>query len=414
MYYFELIATWLQPKSHDILKINVQSPLLFNLEIILFIIVGMFIRARDESNEIISHEFTDTAKGIAIFIIIINHLCRHTIADYQDLYLFSYLGTKGVAIFLMISGYGLSCSYHNSGLTDYFKKKLFRIYIPFLACNIMMALIAKLYTDQSIDMIEYAKQIAGYKTIDRNFWYVNYLFFWYTLFYICYKIEISKNIRIALLLGGSMLTIFCADMVPNARLNAVSFPIGVIIAEHRNVVYNYIHNSNIKKILLQLGLLIFAIFLYQFFNEWIDHHIYIYLTFIIILMILRFIFKLSLPELAASIIIVCLGWNFTYNVVASDFLFFSIKNSCIAMLILIAIKFLSIRKYSLVFSRIGELSLEIFLLHGFFMYSYDFILYRMRIEISFWIYFTTIIFLSAIAHRVTCKTATELSRIITK
>ena len=73
--------------------------------------------------DIANRNCTTTLRGIAILIIMIGHVgvsgfgCR----------LFNPFGGIGVAMFLFLSGYGLSESFKKNGLNHFWKKKMMRI-----------------------------------------------------------------------------------------------------------------------------------------------------------------------------------------------------------------------------------------------------------------------------------------------
>lgn len=65
---------------------------------------------------LIAYEDTNIYKGVAILLVIICHVGN----DFTRL--FTPLGGIGGAILLILSGYGLTCSYARNGLKDYWKK----------------------------------------------------------------------------------------------------------------------------------------------------------------------------------------------------------------------------------------------------------------------------------------------------
>lgn len=66
--------------------------------------------------------------------------------------------------------------------------------------------------------------------------------------------------------------------------------------------------------------------------------------------------------------------------------------------------------YSAFLSFIGGISFEIYLLHGMFMYSFDFILFRGSIYITFFVYFLAICLMSVLLQRVSLN----MSRLLFK
>src|SRR4028118_1719433 len=74
---------------------------------------------------------TNQMKGIAILIIIIVHVSLW-LGNPGYLSLFSRLGFPSVAIFLVLSGYGIFLSIEKKGLNNFFSKRVMRVYIPFI------------------------------------------------------------------------------------------------------------------------------------------------------------------------------------------------------------------------------------------------------------------------------------------
>lgn len=69
-------------------------------------------------------------KGFAIIIIVICHLGN------KFTYLFTPLGGVGVALFLILSAYGLEKSYiENGGLQDFWRKRIITVFIPYGICE---------------------------------------------------------------------------------------------------------------------------------------------------------------------------------------------------------------------------------------------------------------------------------------
>ena len=75
----------------------------------------------------ISKEDTQLLKGLAIMMVIIQH-----IGQILHISVLNPLGPIGVCLFLFISGYGLSFSYEKNGRSGYFVKRVLKVYIPYL------------------------------------------------------------------------------------------------------------------------------------------------------------------------------------------------------------------------------------------------------------------------------------------
>lgn len=78
--------------------------------------------------DFMSMEYTDILRCIAIFMVMMQHLAGFIL----DSRYFTPFGGAGVCIFLIISGYGLTKSSQKKGLKDFWKKKFFRVFFPWL------------------------------------------------------------------------------------------------------------------------------------------------------------------------------------------------------------------------------------------------------------------------------------------
>ncbi len=111
--------------NHDYTKIQVDNPIFLNF--CLFLGFGFLILAslrKTVSDKSLSVLQTSQMKGLAIIIIIINHLVLHTIESSQGLKIFADAGAIGVSIFLIFSGYGLSISLDKKGTRNFFSTKI--------------------------------------------------------------------------------------------------------------------------------------------------------------------------------------------------------------------------------------------------------------------------------------------------
>jgi peptidoglycan/LPS O-acetylase OafA/YrhL len=384
----------LQSESHEIIKIVVGSPLLFNLQVYFVIIVGLILSKRESRDDFFGRGLTDTAKGLAIFGIIVQHLCWHAVSDQQALATFKYLGTKGVAVFLILSGYGLSSSYFRSGMKNFFKKKLLKIYVVFLIANLILMSVEVMLFSSPISTIDFIKQATGIKTVDINYWFINFLFFWYLTFFIVYNLQTDTSVKIIVLFLCSLFVVFSEDMTPNAKLNLLSFPAGVLMFEYKDRMHSFVKAINVRKSLLPVSLFVAGVIVYGGVETWIDRHLYIYLMFFVVASLIYVFYRPPVVEFASCLVVLFIGCSFAYSSQVSDSMWYSVKNVAISGLALLVLQKMYASRSSFLFSFLGRHSLELFLVHGFFMYSHDYILYKGDLTITFWIYLLIISVLS--------------------
>lgn len=93
---------------------------LFEILVIAFMIVtySLIKKQSENAEKLLSVGYTTVLRGIAILMVYL----QHTMGGLGSRF-FTPLGGGGVAIFLIISGFGLSESYKKKGLSQYWKKK---------------------------------------------------------------------------------------------------------------------------------------------------------------------------------------------------------------------------------------------------------------------------------------------------
>ena len=155
------------------------------LEIIsLVVLVFLFFKGGAPSTHcrFLSCEYTNCLRGIAILLVVLCHT-----ADAFGTRILTPLGGIGVAMFLFLSGYGLSESYKKYGLKCYWRKKLLRVFIPYF----LLQSISALYL-QHFEIIPFILDITGIKS---EYWYISYLLQWYIIFYVLSLVS-NKNGRV--------------------------------------------------------------------------------------------------------------------------------------------------------------------------------------------------------------------------
>lgn len=136
-------------------------------------------------HRVLSREQSTALKGFAIAIVILCHVGNHYTR------VFTPLGGIGVALFLVLSGYGLECSYEKHGLTDFWKKRLISVFLQYL---IVEAVTIPLRGNFSIG--SFILDITLLNPQHPLGWYMNYLLLWYVTFWIIKKIPIAKKKRL--------------------------------------------------------------------------------------------------------------------------------------------------------------------------------------------------------------------------
>jgi peptidoglycan/LPS O-acetylase OafA/YrhL len=211
-------------------------------EIAIFFILSFFFRDKNGGNQnFMSRDYTNSLRGVAILFIILQHT--------SSLRIFTPLGGIGVALFLLLSGYGLTESYQKTGLRNFWKKKVARIWIPyFLWINILLIIrndFDKIFT------IDYLLDILCLKT---SFWFVGFLFWNYILFWMVFRMELLKQYHfIPFIIFNTCVFVLCRQIMAE---QALSFYSGVCISLYIEKLCRFMA---MKKHFIVLVISIFAV-----------------------------------------------------------------------------------------------------------------------------------------------------------
>lgn len=209
------------------------------VEIVLFVLATAFTPPTNNGckSEFLGFSQTNSIRGLAILMVILMHSSCNF-----GLRFFTPLGGIGVALFLILSGYGLTESYKRKGLHFFWKSKFNKIWIPY-------AIVLTVCTIWSSSFKPYV--IVQYCLIDSPFWYISFLFYNYILFYVCHKYEFLYKYRFAIFLVFALI-LFAFDTRIRAE-QCLCFVTGMWISDYKNLVCKSL--SNKKTVLCTIILL---------------------------------------------------------------------------------------------------------------------------------------------------------------
>lgn len=191
---------------------------------IIIIMISFFLifpqaTSEKENNKILSFETSNILRGIAILLVIFQH-----IGGSFGTNLLTPLGGTGVAIFLVLSGFGLNESFKKKGLNYYWKNRIIRVFIPYFILISLISCFSK-----NFDIRIYFLDILGIKT---SYWYISFLLKQYILYYI--STRFFYQFRLPIIFIISIISIF---ILPNIEAEqGLSFLLGVLISENYNKV----------------------------------------------------------------------------------------------------------------------------------------------------------------------------------
>lgn len=180
----------------------------------------------------------------------------------------SFYGHYGVTAFFFLSGYGLALKYKETPLEkDFIRnciKKLWRLFLPILACFVILAIFKALITEEFFSALEHIGIILVKAfcriTFTTNlfmfdvFWISGPWWFFSVIFqlYIIYKYIFSKYFSPFFLVGVALLMIsiqiilyFCQIELIFSRFNAIawipSFILGLLFAKYKIRIYKPVY-----------------------------------------------------------------------------------------------------------------------------------------------------------------------------
>ncbi|PFA05099.1 acyltransferase family protein [Bacillus cereus] len=211
----------------------------------------------------LNKNWSNQLKGIAIILVILGHLR-----------LISHAGAWGVAIFLIISGFGLTQSYFKSGINDFFKKRVSKVLFPYFIVTLIWvvidAFIGIKHSVSSTILVLIGINLNG--EFDKSMWYITFILMWYLMFYITFKFIRTNNIRVIMLFMFSIILYKFRFIFPSgvgAGLYVLEFPIGVLLGISYKKITD-VKTDNLKIIQGILTICCFSIFfiLYTQFDSY--------------------------------------------------------------------------------------------------------------------------------------------------
>jgi len=163
--------------------------------------------------------------------------------------IFTPFGGIGVAIFLILSGFGLNESYKRKGCKKYWKNKITKIWIPYL----IVFLIISAFNRQDINWSKWCLELV---CIDCKFWYVSFLFYNYVLLFLCFKSKILYKYRY-LIFALFAVCLFLFDNRIRGE-QCLSFISGMLLSYYKDKISNFLSENRLLS-LIEGGLLFLSI-----------------------------------------------------------------------------------------------------------------------------------------------------------
>jgi membrane-bound acyltransferase YfiQ involved in biofilm formation len=407
---YTFLTVWVL--NHDVTKIPVEQPIIFNLSLFFVFTFLILISLRKTlDDKPLSILQTNQMKGLSMLIIIIHHLSVHALEKPSDLLIFRNTGFIGVTLFLIISGFGLSTSMQTKGIKNFFNKRFTKVYIPFLFAMLLEVSLNYFLSTRNFNLYTTLFNIfLNVQKIDRNMWFIVFIFLWYGITYISFRLNLSNKLKIIFLFSVSLGMLLVPQIPEYWKINAFSFPFGCWLGLNYKFITPKLTNLINKKNKLFFGIIIgcFALSIITLGMAFVAYKygqlasgLLFSITTIILYVCLRnkkATRETYIEYLYGLFTIAFVSLN--YLNVSSDYdlagnIFRNISGFSgavfIASILSLMLKF---NLYSAFLNWIGDISFELYLLHGMFMYSFDFILFRGNINVTFFIYLIAICLMS--------------------
>jgi len=354
------------------IDLNYAGTSLAIIGIIFAIILFCSLRKKNNSlqasDEFLCFDTSNTLRGIAILFLIFGHLAIHCID--QEIF-FEYAGKWGVIIFLYVSGVALCKRYDINNIKyTFIQNRIIRLFYPYITTMLLFItldylLLRKTYSTTRIIQTLLFLHMRG--APNAAAWFVTYIIYLYTLFFLTSKMKLNKLNKILILFISIYLTSICIQEIgflcPRFSIwvqYTSVFPLSVAIGIYYKKIHSILTRLNkFSEVLFYTMTILLAL---QYFtgkgNYFVSHlfDVAIYNKWINSLTPITLIISLVMFTFIAD----SLPW----------------------------------KQNMLIF--LGKYSFEIFLIHVPFMVYYDFFLFRTPLYFYFYIYIAVVVLLSVL------------------
>lgn len=353
--------------NYEILKLHIAHPDLVNILILL--VLGFLIyfwEQRYTDATLLDQRHTEQLRGIAILFVVVGHLWAHVNGKLPDLL----FGREAVALFLILSGYGLTISHrnHSPTLKYFLSHRVRRVMVPYWIITVLLIFLDYNLLQRSYDIKDILLTMFGVnisfatRNIDYTRWYITFLLFWYSVFYLVIT-TIKKPQYLSVLFMVSLVLFPLNYYVTHLGWHQIfAFPLGCMIGYYRDEFRSLFLTRRYELSCLALSSTIFI----MAYKVWL--------------------YNLIRPHSYSIVLTAC-----------NEFLSIIL---CLSLIVFTGL--IHIRGYgSRLLSLCGKLSYELFLLHGPVLIKYNPIMTQgnpLLMSALFILYLIAVIILSYLAH----------------
>ena len=322
--------------NYEAIKLPVQNNNYINCIAILILFIACIATYGKRHSSFLDKLQTIQLRGIAILFIIIGHFWVHVSQIQSNII----LGGEGVALFLILSGYGLTLSFRNKkpNLKKYLSRRIKRVMVPYWSTTILIMILDyfilnRFYSFNDIILTFIGINInSSTQHIDYVRWYITMLIFWYIVFYISMSITNETKSIVVMFLCAAAVFPINYYITRWSWYQIFAFPVGCLIGGSFRDLKMFFQKYQRVFFIISL-MLVFLIILYK-----------IFLSPMIMSIIPTIIYKSS-----------------------REFISIMLSIPLIYLIAFVGSK----QYYSKILVHIGSVSYELFLLHGPFLIKYD-------------------------------------------
>ncbi|MEY8382463.1 acyltransferase [Christensenellaceae bacterium 44-20] len=129
-------------------------------------------------------------KGLMAMVVVFHHLAQIMPEEGYCFRLFTDIGPYAVAVFFLLSGFGLSTQFRAKGkayFDGYFKKLLLKIVLPYLVMNLIYYFFRGIVLGEGLTLASILSDASRGVTLVTHSWFIIAILLFYTAFYLCFR-----------------------------------------------------------------------------------------------------------------------------------------------------------------------------------------------------------------------------------
>lgn len=226
--------------NYETLKLFVPDPDLAQAAILgILAVLTIASLARAKRTELLDRSQTDQMKGLAALMVIQGHLWVHVSSTKPDII----MSGDGLAIFLALSGFGLTIS---SGgrcpdWRSFASHRLIRVMVPYWVTTFLFLVLDGVLLGRWIGVCDLLGTLIGVnitpatRGIDYVRWFVTFMLLWYLVFYIAMLLRDKARVPpVAFLFGAAVALLLLSYYVFHFGSKFLAFPAGCALASLRD------------------------------------------------------------------------------------------------------------------------------------------------------------------------------------